>query len=220
MAQKRKHKLLVSNLSDQLSSGVDGTGILTGCRSSSSTRRTNQTAAGGAVAASEDANVAMAEGGILDIVDEVGEEFGNITAENDRENYNGTIDDYRNYEDDYEDKEEEEDGSSDNTPCARGGRPRNNRTHNSDINDKYNDDDDDEDDGDEELKYDDDVEKEEDDDYEPITPRKNKNNNNNNKIEIQTNKENTTSKSKVDYVIDDTRVKRQETWKTSDKLTQ
>ena len=32
----------MSNLSDQLSSGVDGTGILTGGRSSRSTRRNNK----------------------------------------------------------------------------------------------------------------------------------------------------------------------------------
>ena len=77
MAPKRKHKLLLRNLSDQLSTGVDGTGIMDVGRSSRSTRRTNQLAAGGAVAAGEDANVAMAERGTLDIVDEVGEEFGN-----------------------------------------------------------------------------------------------------------------------------------------------
>ena len=119
MAPKRKHKLLLRNLSDQLSTGADGTGIMDVGRSSRSTRRTNQLAAGVAVAAGEDANVAMTEGGTLDIVDEVGEEFSNITAENDRDNYNETKDD-----DSDEDVEDVNDGSADKTPCARGGRPR------------------------------------------------------------------------------------------------
>mmetsp|Transcript_31158 Transcript_31158/g.34902 ORF Transcript_31158/g.34902 Transcript_31158/m.34902 type:complete len:173 (+) Transcript_31158:196-714(+) len=129
MPPKQKHKLLLRNLSDGLSTGADGTGILTDGRSSRSTRRTNQLAAGGAVAAGEDVNVAMVEGGTLDIVDEVGEEFGNITAENDRDNYNETKDN-----DSDEDMEDVDDGSADKTPCARGGRSRNNCTDNNDEN--------------------------------------------------------------------------------------
>ena len=80
MAPKRKHKLLLRNLSDNLSTGVDRIGIMDVGRSSRSNRRTNQTAAGDIVAAGEDANVALAEKGTVDIVDEVGEEFGNIAA--------------------------------------------------------------------------------------------------------------------------------------------
>ena len=44
MIPKRNYKLLLSNLRDQLSTGVDGTGIMDGGRSSRSTRRINQIA--------------------------------------------------------------------------------------------------------------------------------------------------------------------------------
>ena len=46
MALKRKHKLLLRNLSDNVSTGVDGTGIMDVGRSSKSSQRTNKIAAG------------------------------------------------------------------------------------------------------------------------------------------------------------------------------
>ena len=87
MAPKRKHKLLLRNLSDHLSTGVDGTGIINCGRSGRSTRRTNQIAAANAVDAGEDANVTVMAG-TVDNVDELGDEFGNIAAANDQENNN------------------------------------------------------------------------------------------------------------------------------------
>ena len=129
---------------------MEGIGIMDGGRSSMSIRKTNQLAEEGAVAAGEDANVAVLEKGILDIVDEVGEKFGNKAVENDKENdneantNNSNNDDEDEDEDDDEEEEEKNEEDKDgtevgvaySTPCVRGGRSRNIGIDNSDNNEK------------------------------------------------------------------------------------
>jgi len=68
---------VLSSLSDQLSSGVDGTGIVNGVRSSRrrTTRTNNQD--------DQDVNATVAVGGPVDSPEDPGDRFGELAAEND-----------------------------------------------------------------------------------------------------------------------------------------
>mmetsp|Transcript_33891 Transcript_33891/g.38108 ORF Transcript_33891/g.38108 Transcript_33891/m.38108 type:complete len:120 (+) Transcript_33891:61-420(+) len=107
--KRGKYKSALSTLSDELSSGVDGTGFVNGgCSSRRRTTRANNQD-------DQDVNATVALGGPVDSPEDPGDRFGELAAENDQEKYNEKTDDNDNNDNDNDsddDNEEEEEAIS------------------------------------------------------------------------------------------------------------